>query len=102
MNIAMAALRKNKRIMQTPEEDRKVSQQVFWNKKIQSEARSQRHYATVSRHLKRRANWKWVITRPTQTACCSLKTTFDITCDKVQPNIPCIAAITVAVVPVPW
>src|SRR6185312_9030619 len=72
----------------TPEESSKLSTQVSWNKKIQNDARSQRHgwsehtreqlsaprdrahlgmyYATVSRNLKQRANRKCVIARPTQ------------------------------------
>jgi hypothetical protein len=76
MRIATAALKKEIRIMRTPEDASKLSHQVFWNKKIQGNARSPRHrwsghtkehgyrlheiaahlgvhYATVSRQLKR-------------------------------------------------
>ena len=34
----MAALKKELRIMRTPEDASKLSQQVFWNKKIHSDA----------------------------------------------------------------
>jgi hypothetical protein len=40
MRIATAALKKDIRIMGTPEGSSKLSQQVFWNKKIQGDARS--------------------------------------------------------------
>jgi hypothetical protein len=40
MRIATTALKKDIRIMRTPEDASKLSQQVFWNKKIQGDARS--------------------------------------------------------------
>jgi hypothetical protein len=47
MRITTAALKKDLRIMRTPEDARKLSQQVFWNKKIQGDARSERHRSAV-------------------------------------------------------
>jgi hypothetical protein len=38
MRIATAALKKDIRIMRNPEDSSKLSQQVFWNKKIQGDA----------------------------------------------------------------
>jgi hypothetical protein len=51
MRIATAALKKDIRIMRTPEDWSKLSQQVFWNKKIQGDACSNALSGAGSRRL---------------------------------------------------
>jgi len=71
--LPVMAAKKDRRIMRTPEDAQKLSQQVPWNKKMKGEVRSQRYRWSDTRSMvisstRSQRFWEWITRGRTDTS----------------------------------